>query len=447
MAMQTEQSLDMGIAESRFDQLVAHVTATVRSSKLGMLAVADQMIVSGTRFLTAIIVGRACGPGELGDYMLGFTVFCLAIAVQGALISGPLTFFGNQCRGQERRTFFGSTLAHLAVFSSLVAVTLGLISGVLALGYGPSKLAPLVAMLACTFPLAFMAEFARRFALARLEINRVLIIDAVKSAVQIALLIALLMLGLLSATGAFLAMGIGSAVVGFTWFGVERHQFVVERARVWADTVRSWRRGRWFLVSQITLALRASSLLWVLVLMLNASSTGIFSACETLLRLVSPLSIAVAAILFPKAAAAYAVGDILQVRRLVKKSAIVLGLAAAVLFVLCLLIGDVTLAHVYGAMYAGNGAALSLLALAGIADALDTAASNGLAGIDRPNLVVLGDVMGTAGVLVLAAVLVGSHGIAGAALGCLIGRSVGACVTVTAFLSLTGGRRLAEAQT
>ena len=38
------------------------------------LAILDQVVVSGTRFVTSIIVGRACGPHELGDYTLGFTL-------------------------------------------------------------------------------------------------------------------------------------------------------------------------------------------------------------------------------------------------------------------------------------------------------------------------------------------------------------------------------------
>src|SRR5262245_2490977 len=53
-----------------------YVKATLCSNNT--LAIVDQSIVSCTRFLTSIIVGRVCGPHVLGDYTLGFTIYCLA---------------------------------------------------------------------------------------------------------------------------------------------------------------------------------------------------------------------------------------------------------------------------------------------------------------------------------------------------------------------------------
>ena len=40
----------------------------------GAMAVLDQAVVSGTNFLTVVLVGRACGQEELGYYSLGVTV-------------------------------------------------------------------------------------------------------------------------------------------------------------------------------------------------------------------------------------------------------------------------------------------------------------------------------------------------------------------------------------
>src|SRR4051812_42440657 len=59
------------------------------------LAILDQLVVSGTRFTTSVIVGRVCGPHELGDYTLGFTLFCIGGCLQTALISQPFTIYGN----------------------------------------------------------------------------------------------------------------------------------------------------------------------------------------------------------------------------------------------------------------------------------------------------------------------------------------------------------------
>src|SRR5262249_48136491 len=67
------------------------------------LAILDQCVVSCTRFLTSLIVGRACGPHELGEYQLGFTLYCLGACVQTGLISLPFTIYGNYLQDDERR--------------------------------------------------------------------------------------------------------------------------------------------------------------------------------------------------------------------------------------------------------------------------------------------------------------------------------------------------------
>ena len=193
------------------------------------LAILDQVVVSGTRFLTSIIVGRTCGPHELGDYTLGFTLFCVGGCIQTALISQPYTIYGNYLPRDERRAYSGSVLAHFAVFELLVMILFGLAAGALILGIGRPGLAPLAGVLAVTFPLAFVVEFARRFAQARLEMRAALATDVVMSVVQVGGLVLLAAVGQLSAETTFVAMGLGGAVAGLTWLALARRRFVVKR--------------------------------------------------------------------------------------------------------------------------------------------------------------------------------------------------------------------------
>jgi O-antigen/teichoic acid export membrane protein len=386
------------------------------------LAIVDQSVVSSTRFLTSIIVGRACGPHELGDYSLGFTLYCLGACVQTGLIGLPFTLYGNFLQGDERRVYSGSVLAHFAAFALFVLMLLGLATGVLGLGYGWPRLAPMVGILALTFPLAFLVEFARRFALARLELTAALAIDVAMSAVQLSALLVLAALGQLSAVAAFAAMGLGGAVTGLTWLAVARRHFVIRRTRILADALRNWRFGRWSLASQLVLLARGAAVLWLLALLLDPASTGLFAACETLVRLSAPLLLAVSNVLFPRAASAYATGDLLEVRRLARQAAAVLGTATALLFVLFVLFGELALAKVYGAAYGALGAVLFPVALAMVADGLEIVATNGLMALDRSYDVFVANLLGMGLTLAIAALLIPRWGIAGAAWGSLLGR-------------------------
>src|SRR5262245_1463215 len=96
MTVGTETQLEIAAGESWFDRLVARWHARRETIAYhGLISVAHQFVFSGTRFATSIIVGRACGPHELGDYTLGFTLYCVAVCVQGALISMPFTIYRN----------------------------------------------------------------------------------------------------------------------------------------------------------------------------------------------------------------------------------------------------------------------------------------------------------------------------------------------------------------
>lgn len=438
MTVGTEPQLEIAVDPSWIERLVARFLARFGLTAYhGTLSVIDQVVIGGSRLLASIIVGRVCGPEELGDYTLGLVLFYYAVCVQTGLISLPYTLYCNYCEGEEGRAYSGSTLMHLAMLCLATMGVLGLASGTCAWGYGPPGLAPLVAILAITFPLGFLQEFARRFALARLEMKTVLAVDIAMGGIQIGGLLVLAALGRLSAVGAFAAMGAGAGVTGITWLVCSQRMFLIRRARLWADAGRNWRSGKWQLVSQLILATRVHAQVWLVALMTDIISTGIFAACETLLRLSTPLPMAVANILFPTTASAYAQGDLSKVRRLVRRSAAVLSAGAVPFCLLFTLFGAVLLTKLYGEAFAGQGTVLSLLALGAITDAIDTAASNGLFAIDRPNVHFYATLLGTVIMLAVSAALIPRWGLIGAAQGRLVGRCVTSSVQWVAFFRIS----------
>ena len=66
------------------------------------MAIVDQSVVSGSRFLTTICIGRLCGSEQLGVYALLFTLYLIFSCVQDAMMSTPYTVFGNRMKGAKR---------------------------------------------------------------------------------------------------------------------------------------------------------------------------------------------------------------------------------------------------------------------------------------------------------------------------------------------------------
>src|ERR1700738_1161519 len=67
------------------------VLRSVKSIPLArhFLAVLDQVVVSGTAFLSTVLVGRWSGPSELGSYKVVVSALGTLLALQSALILLP----------------------------------------------------------------------------------------------------------------------------------------------------------------------------------------------------------------------------------------------------------------------------------------------------------------------------------------------------------------------
>src|SRR5205085_1674520 len=59
------------------------------ASSAHALALADQLVASGTSFLTTIAVARWTNPGQLGVFVIGMTIMVAALAIQDALVIKP----------------------------------------------------------------------------------------------------------------------------------------------------------------------------------------------------------------------------------------------------------------------------------------------------------------------------------------------------------------------
>ena len=67
-----------------------------------LLSIGDQCLVSGTNFLTLVIVGRSCGLQELGVYSLAFTVVVILMALQESLLIAPYTVMMSRLARPDR---------------------------------------------------------------------------------------------------------------------------------------------------------------------------------------------------------------------------------------------------------------------------------------------------------------------------------------------------------
>jgi hypothetical protein len=166
-----------------------------------VFAALDQTVVSGTAFLTTVLVGYWTFPSELGIYSIGFSLLASLLAFQDSLILLAYTIQRHRPLGTPAE-HAGSSLMQSGLLSALAMVMIA----AAALGLSASDAEPnLLAMiwaLAAVVPFALLREFSRGFVFARLEVAKALILDIAVAATQLGALGWLGLTGRMSATTA-----------------------------------------------------------------------------------------------------------------------------------------------------------------------------------------------------------------------------------------------------
>ncbi len=405
-------------------------------SREHILSIADQAVVSGTSFVTTLLVARYSDAGQLGVYAVGISVLVSLLAFQDSLILQPYTIQRHSPEfALADRT--GASLILSFVFSggSILALTVAatgfleweVYSGIIVMTFA----------VAGALPFVLTREFVRRVAIARLELGRAVALDLAAGVTQLTALAWLGLNGRMSAVSACAALGGASAVAAAGSLYFMRSEFTLRMQSVPAIFRQTWALGKWLLAGRITVQVQGYITYWIAMTVAGAAVTGVYAACMSIVNVINPMIFALSNVMAPKLVLAWKDGGGPGLwREAIRNTMLISATMAA--FTLTIWFGGEQVMQLLfqGSEYAGHGQTLTVLALAAFAAALGMPASFGLATIERPRAIV---VVGTVGAI-LTAVLVGllmmKWDLLGAAYGLLAGNLVGALGRWAAFFIL-----------
>jgi O-antigen/teichoic acid export membrane protein len=421
--------------------LWAYLLATL--SGKDTLAVIDQAVVSGTSFLTTVLIGRWCGAGQLGVYSLGFTLLVTWACVQESLIALPYTIHRHRPLPETQAEYAGSALVHQGFLSALALITLAACGVVPSLEAAVPGLSAVIWALAGVVPFVLLREFGRRFAFAHLRMAEALVLDVAVAVVQLAGLAWLASTGTLSARTSYVPVGVACALTGAVWLYLARGNFAIRWEQVRRTMQQNWSLGKWLFASQVTLLVQGYFIHWLLAWVVGSTATGVYAACMTVVLFSNPLILGISNALAPRTAQAFHEGGGTALRRVVFQTTLLLGMTMAWFCVVVLLFGEDILSLLYsGNQYEGHGHAVTILALAMLASALGMPASNGLAAVERPEVIFKIGLVAVGLSVFLGPWLVDSWGVVGAAYGFLAGNVAGSVGRWMAFSALIPRRDL-----
>src|SRR5580698_4442694 len=112
------------------------------------MALADQVMISGSNFLTNIVLVRGLGLSEYGKYSIAYVLLLYANALQMSFVASPMLSIAPLMSGKEKRQFVSGMLA-VQLLASL------LVFAVFALAGAPLHIFTTFYSLPCIFAFAF----------------------------------------------------------------------------------------------------------------------------------------------------------------------------------------------------------------------------------------------------------------------------------------------------
>ena len=399
----------------------------------GFLALSDQTLVSGGRFVTSVVVGRLCGQESLGLYTLGFTVVLTVLCLQDSLVSVPYTVYSSRVDETRRRQMAGSTFIHYLALSLLAVIGFAL-AAVLAQDAATfHRMAPVFAVLALGIPFLLLREFGRRLEFARRRTARVLILDAVVIAIQILALVWLSRNDHLGPASAHGAVALACIVGGGFWLAISGLRVIRPcRAFVAPDFRRNWRLGRWLFASQLVFLLERNTVTWLLAILIGVTATGAFAACTTIALLCNPFLLGIANVLEPQAAQAYVDGGPRGVWRLVVQWTALLVVVVTLFCGIVAVGGGWGLQVLYGEEYEAHASTVTIMALTILAGTFGLGADAGLRAVEQASAAFRATTVSMVITLASAVVLIPMLGVSGAAYALLFGAMVGSTIRLVA---------------
>jgi O-antigen/teichoic acid export membrane protein len=242
----------------------------------------DQAVVSGTSFLTNVMLLRFMGVREFGVFALAWISVLFVNGIQNALIIAPLMSVGPKQEEKDKPSYFGAV-----VFQELVLVTFCFVLAFLTLRvsshiFTHANLQPLAMPLAVAVFAYQMQDFIRRYFFVTRQNRRALADDALSYLTQLPILFLIYRAGHLNSATALWVMA-GTSILGLVvgWFWMEPIEF----HREWIQAIlrRHWRLSRWLGASSLLQWLCGNLFFITAPVYYGAAAAGVLKASQNLM--------------------------------------------------------------------------------------------------------------------------------------------------------------------
>jgi O-antigen/teichoic acid export membrane protein len=244
-------------------------------------ALADQALVSGTNFLTNIVLARMIGLDAFGAFSFAWMAVLFMNGYQNALIISPMMSIRPKVPQSERSQYLGALLVHEGIFAAVSSSILGL-ALLVAFSYLHRPLLKDVSLALSGATLCYLLQdFLRRYLFATARSGAAFFIDSISYLPQVPIIWFIARRTYLPTSGALWIVAATSAV------GIIVGILVLEKFSFRYETIVSvakqhWKLSRW-LVPSATLNWTSNNLFLVAApLYFGAVAAGVLRASQNI---------------------------------------------------------------------------------------------------------------------------------------------------------------------
>jgi O-antigen/teichoic acid export membrane protein len=316
---------------------------------------ADQVVVSGTNFATAVLVARALGIAEFGIFSLTWMVVLFAQSIQIALIVSPMMSIGPKQSADEAPPYYSAVAVQQLLFS--VACCLGVTLAALGeralnLGWGIDRLAGALAV--CVF-FVQIHDFLRRYNYTAHRARVVFISDMVRNGLQLAALFSLLLFGTHVTLAEVLLIITGSAIIGILTFAGNAPLPIARPEQLLRVLRRHFHFSKWLLGSALLQWSTGNFFVIAAGAMLGPIAVGALKAAQSLVAVTHIFFQAADNFMPPRAARVYQTDGVQGLRVFVRRLLLIGGAGTAIVCLAMAIPAQIWLTLLFGKSYADYG--------------------------------------------------------------------------------------------
>ena len=389
----------------------------------GVVVLLEQGALSLMTLVVQVAVARGTAPYEYGIFFLAMTLVYFVETLHRSLVTVPYVVLQQGMAENEVDALRGSMLASTGFMLAIVGLV---VVGAHALG---NRLGSMSAVSPVVLAGIFAAVVAvtgrgliRAFLLAELKVSKALAVSASCATLTMGLMAVAYVNETITVGSALAMLGIGSVIPSLVWLAVNRSR--IRFSSVLPDGIRAARYGRWITLSVLVNALGVRAIPWLLALWATPAEVALFGVLATIAGIANPLINGLFSYLTPKLLSIAGKRGVSRATGAGTSVFYASLLLVPVYGALMLFFGDYLVSAFFSAEYSGHAIALSLLAMEVALKGANLVQVSMLRVVRKPKIEFIASLLGSAGCMSAALLLVPKYGVAGAAWAMLLGFAV-----------------------